>query len=883
MKEKTAPTLPLRFFRWFCHPKLRDSIEGDLMELYDERLREIGKRKADLKFIGDVLLLFRPGIIKPAEGYKNLNNYGMYKSYFKVGVRNIIKHKVLSFINIAGLSAGLTCFAIIALWVDDEMSYDKFNSKYDRIVRVIGTTKTELGTFESAVTSAPMAQALKNDFPEVEDVVRLRMRGDVVKYKDQQLHQSGILLADPSFFDIFSFHLSKGNVATALSEPFSIILTESIAKKYFGESDPMGETLTVNMYDGTGYGALYKITGVMPDPPRNSHFTFTMLASFKTIEVASPEVLTTSGWGDASFYTYILLKEGVSRNEFSEKIAQFYGKYIGSLFNTWKNIYSYKLQPLSDIYLRSHLRSEIAPTGSIYQVFLFSTIGIFVLVLAGINYVNLAIASSIKRAREVGVKKVVGALKSQLIAQYVFESALTTLIALIISLLVSFLLQPLFSQLTTKNLLLFSSPTLLLFLTGVSILLGIVSGLYPAIILSGFKPLQILKGNFQQGRSGLSLRKSLILAQFAITTALVTCIIVVNSQMKFIKHKNLGYNKDALIFLRVHGNTDVINGYAAFKNELLTNPLISVVATSNTIPIGGLGSGESETVDKDGKSIQVHTARLRTDSDYIDAYGINLIAGRNFHRGLTTDTIQPVLLPVLLNETAVQTIGWESPQSAIGKPFKIGSIIGEVIGVTKDFHFSSLHNRIEPLAIYPVSERFSRITLNANVSKASAATGWIMQVWKKHFPSALLDYDFVDSQIGEQYLAEERFSKIVTYFSFTSLLIACLGLYGLISYTASQKVKEIGIRKVLGASANSITLMLSKDFFKLVIVSAFLAVPVAWYSMSRWLDNFAYRTTITWWMPTIAGLIVLILAMLTVSFQAIKAALKNPVESLKSE
>jgi len=388
----------------------------------------------------------------------------MFKNNFKSFWRSITKNKTYSFLNIVGLSAGLTCVTLIALWVTDESSYDKFNANYDRIYRLVLKENTQTGIKESAISSAPMAKALQHDYAEVENTVRLKMREEIVTYKNQQVLQPGILLTDPSFFDVFSYHLIRGNAATALSEPYSIILTESTAKKYFGDKDPMDETLLLNMYDSTGYGALYKVTGIIPNPPKNAHFTFNMLASFKTIEVARPDVLTVDGWGDGSFYTYLLLKQGVDYKAFSKKISQFYEKYIGDLFNIWKSIYFYKLQPLSDIHLRSNLEHEITPTGSITQVYIFSTIGIFILLLAGINYTNLATARSIGRAKEVSIKKVVGAGKKQLVLQYLSEAVFTALIALLLSFLLSFLLQSFFYQVTGKDLSLFSSPILLLFL-----------------------------------------------------------------------------------------------------------------------------------------------------------------------------------------------------------------------------------------------------------------------------------------------------------------------------------------------------------------------------------------------------------------------------------
>ena len=803
----------------------------------------------------------------------------MFKNYFKTAWRSIIKNKTYSLLNIIGLSAGLTCFVFIALWVNDELSYDMFNTNYSRIVRLVGVEKRETGISESAMSSAPMAQALQHDFPEVENTVRIKMREDIITTKNQQVLQPGILLTDPSFFTVFSYHPTKGDEASALREPFSIVLTESSAKKYFGDRNPVGETLLLNMYDNTGYGANYTVTGVMPDPPKNAHFTFNMLASFKTIEVAHPDVLTVDGWGDGSYYTYLLLKNGLDIKIFSDKISFFYGKYIGELFKIWKPIYSYRLQPLIDIHLRSHLDNEIAVNGSITQVYIFLTIGIFILLLAGINYTNLATARSAGRAKEVGIKKVAGAGRQELVFQYLSESILVAIASLMLSFLLCALLQPLFYQLTGKDLALFSSPLLLCFLIAVTVFLGMLSGIYPAVVLSAFKPAMVLKGAFKSGEKGRYLRKVLVVSQFVITMILITGIVIIYSQMSFINHKDLGYNKDALIALTVNGNTDVINGYNAFKNDLLNNTMVSGVATSNALIVGGLGSGGAETIDNKGNSIQVNTSRLRTDEDYLDVYGIKLLSGKNFTRQSLHDSIRPIIL----NTMAVRKFGWKNEEAAIGKTFIMGDTKGIVIGVTKNFNYASLEESIQPLAIYPVDERFSRITIKIDIAKANNVVPFIQNTWKQHFPSALFDYYFVSKQIEQQYMAEERFSEIFLYFSILSLLIACLGLYGLISYTIFQKTKEIGIRKVLGATASGIAAMLTADFLKMVSFAFLISIPVAWYAMHQWIQNFAYRIDLSWWLFIISGLLVLLIALITVSFQSIKAAIANPAKSLRTE
>ncbi|QHT69980.1 FtsX-like permease family protein [Rhodocytophaga rosea] len=880
MKPISPPPAWLTKLLQRLHPSdSLEEVEGDLEELYAYWYNQYGKPKADVRYLLAVLSVLPPFVRQRSKKHSQplYLTFSMIHYYIKHIRRGLARNKTYALLNMVGLTAGLVCFSLIALWVSDELSYDRFNKNYDRIFRLTALAKTESGVIKFAVSSAPMAKALKEDYAEVENTVRLDLREEIITHQGEQVLEKGILLADPSFFDVFTYQLTRGDVATALHEPYSIILTESAAKKYFGDSDPIGQTLLLNMYD-TGYGASYKITGVMADPPYNAHFTFTMIVSFKTVEVAKPDVLTVDGWGDGSYYTYVLVKEGVDYKAFSDKIAQFYGKYVGERFAQWREIYFYQLQPLSDIYLRSHLQYELAATGNEMHVYIFSTIGIFILLLAGINYMNLATAQAVSKAKETGIKKVVGAFRHQLMIQYLLESILLAMAALMLAFVLCYLLQPLFFQITGKNLSLFTSPMLVVFLIGISLLLGMVSGIYPAFIISGFKPIVVLKGNFKSATQGIVLRKLLVVSQFVITILLISSIIIIDSQLTYIKNKDLGYNKDALLFLRVHGNADVVRRYAAFATELETNPIISGATVSNTL-LGSLPSGESETVDAAGNKVQVNTARMAVDSNFIKVYGLHLLAGRNF------DKVSPAtkVLPVIVNESAIQRLGWKDASSAIGKPFNIGNQQGSIIGVVKDFHFSRLQHLIEPLAMYPSDGYFSRITLRTNVSQPAAVTAWLEKTWKKHFPGVLLDYIFSDSAIEAQYRAEERFARIFLYFSVLSLVIACLGLYGLIAYTTSQKTKEIGIRKVLGATATGIAGTLTKDFLKLVVLAFLIATPLAWFLMSRWLEDFAYRISISPWMFASAGLAVILIALLTISYQTIKAALANPVSSLRSE
>jgi len=802
----------------------------------------------------------------------------MFKKLSLHALRNLLKHKGFTLLNITGLAAGLTCFVFIASWIQDELSYDTFNSKADRIVRVVSKSTTASETFGQAVTGAPLANALKTDFPEVENAVRLEQKGAIVKSGDKQTDEDGILLTDPSFFDIFDYHLSQGNVKTALNDPYDIVLTESMARKYFGNEDPIGKALLVYLYDSTGRGALYKVTGVMPDAPKNAHFTFNFLASFKTLETYAPEAA--AEWDKNDYYTYLLLRNESGIQKIETKLPAFAQRHSEKYMRDANTHLDFSLQPLTSIHLNSHLRYEIASTGSMQNIYIFTTIGVFILLIACINYMNLATARASQRAKETGIKKVLGAQKMQLIFQHLGEACAVTFASFLVALLFAAILQPLFTELSGKQLLLFHSPGLLLLLFAISLALGILSGIYPAFLITAYKPAEVLKGKLTSASGGVRLRQSLVMLQFTISIILIAGILIISSQLSYIQHKDLGYKKDALLTLKVNGNTDVIENYEAFKNDLLAKPLVTDITTSNAILAGGLGNRGVTTVSGNGDKITSIIYNLKADENYINVYGMKLISGRNFHQDLIADS-----LSYIVNEAAVKSFGWKNAEEAINKPFSASGKEGRVVGVVKDFLFNSLHQQVEPLVIMPrfSNQRFSQISVRVDMNDPQKAVSWIMETWKKNFPGALLEYSFMDKKLNDQYLAENRFSKFFLYFSILSLIIACLGLFGLTAFTVQQRIKEIGIRKVLGASVANITAMLSTDFLKLVFISAIIAVPVAWYVMNKWLQGFAYRTTISWWMFTIAGTAALLIALFTVSFQAIRAAVANPVKSLRTE
>lgn len=802
----------------------------------------------------------------------------MFKNYFKIAWRSITKNKIYTVLNIAGLSLGLTCFVFITSWIKDELSYDAFHSKADRIVRVVSKSTTSSEIFEQAVTSAPLANALKTDFPEVESTVRLQNKGAIVKYGNVQADESGILFTDPSFFNIFDYQLLQGNPAIALNDPYAIILTKTMAKKYFGNDDPVGKTIMIYLFDSTGRGAPYKVTGILPDAPKNAHFTFNFLVSFKTFETYSPGAA--AEWGKNGNYTYLLLRDKSDITKLQLKLPAFAQKHDEKKAEYADNRLDFSLQPLSSIHLTSHLRYEIAATGNMQNIYIFATIAFFILLIAGINYTNLTTARASERAKETGIKKVLGAAKTQLVFQHCIESLVIAFISLIIAFMIAWVLQPVFFQLSGKDLLLFQSSDLLPFLFLVTLILGILSGIYPAIIIMKYKPVEVLKGKLLSTSGGIWLRRSLVVLQFTISIVFIAGILIVNSQLKYIQHKNLGYNKDALLTLKTNGNSDIIQNYEAFKNDILANPLVTGITTSNATLAGGLGNRGITTISGKGDKITSIIYNLKADQYYIDVYRIQMAAGRNFYENILADS-----LSYIINEAAVKSFGWKNATEAINKPLNAVGLEGKIIGVVKDFHYNSLHQQVEPMVIMPnlAGQRFSQISIRVSMADPQKAIDLITKAWNKDFQGALMEYNFMDKKLNEQYLSEERFSKFFFYFSILSLLIACLGLLGLTSFMVHQKIKEIGIRKVLGASVGNIVYMLSKDFVALILIAFVAATPVTWWIMHKWLQSFAYRINISSWVFAVAGISVLLIALITVNLQAIKAAIANPVKALRAE
>ena len=803
----------------------------------------------------------------------------MLRSYFITALRHLLKNSGYTALNSLGLSVGLACFALIGLWVIDELSYDKMHPNAGRIYRIGGTFKDESGNFSQAVTPPPLAAALVNDYPEVETAMRLDKNSVTVQLGSMQFLESGIMMVDTSFFDMFSFRLLSGDPGTALNEPYSIILSQSMALKYFGAENPLGKSIKVYLLDPDGNGMEYKITGIIEDCPANSHFQYNFLTSFATYEaVEAKSIGTWQQWYWNGYYTYLMLRPGWDWRAFEAKLPQLIEKNMGPRNREWKVSYDYFMQPITDIHLGSNLRYEVEPTSSIAYVVIFGSIGALVLVLACINYVNLSTAFSRDRFREVGVRKVMGAMKNQLVWQYLTESWLIAIGSSLLAILWMELSRTLFADLTGKPVSNLYEPTTLVGLVAIGSVVGILAGLYPSFMLSSFRPIAILRGQMNSGASGAIMRKNLVIVQYSVTIVLVIGILVVQLQLNFMQSQDIGYNRDRLLVLGVNGSREVIRGYSAFADELATRGIIDGVTRSNSSITGGLGNSVAEMVDAAGKKANATVYRLRVDHDYLDVYEMKLLAGRFLSRDFNSDSTKGYVV----NESLIKTFGYLNPEDVIGKEFNFGAEPGAVIGILRDFNYNSLQYAVEPTALFLLRNNFSRISLRLR-EDAAGSLAQVEATWKKHFPNSVFDYRFADDALRDQYQSEQRFSHVLLIFSGISLGIACMGLFALVSYSVESRTKEIGIRKVLGASVTSILAMLSREFFLLLLLSAVVAVPAGYFLMSGWLDGFAYRMKLGPGVFTLAVTLVIIVAMVTVCFRSIWAARANPVESLRNE
>ncbi|TWR31366.1 FtsX-like permease family protein [Mucilaginibacter pallidiroseus] len=792
----------------------------------------------------------------------------MIKNYFKIAFRNLWRHKGFSFINITGLAIGITACFFISMYVAFELSYDRFHTKADRIYRLATDIKTPSETINTEVTSWAFAPNLKADFPEIEAYARVNQSGVLVRKDNIKFQEDNAMFADSGFFKLFDFKFIRGNAATSLSKPLTAVMSKSTAKKYFGDADPVGKSVLM-----TGKATPVEITGVMEDMPENTGVKADILVSMSTLTQIFDKGID-DRWGNYGAVTYLLLKPGVDAKTLESKFPAFIKKRNGVEEGKRQMFATLLLEPLKDVYLYS----KRSPQGSINNVYIFSIVAAFILVIASINFINLTTARSVERAKEVGIRKVVGALKGELAGQFLGESVLICLMAFVLTIILSVVLLPAFNQLSGKvistgifsNLLYIA----ILFITSVGI--GLLAGLYPAAVLSSFKPVSVLKGRFSAGNKGNALRKTLVVAQFSISIALIIGTIIVYTQMNYMQTQDLGFSKDQTLVLDTNNDP----GKESFVQAVKSMPGVKSVTLSAAIPGGGNAGAYSEIENSKG-DLQVANLDLYfVDFDYVKQYGIKIIAGRPFQREfMQTDTAQAMLI----NEEAAKLFGYSSPQQAIGKRFKQWGREGKIVGVMKDFHYRSLQSKISPLTMRVELNALNLASIKVSSANLKSTLAGIESKWKVAMPDRPYSFFFLDEFFDKQYRSEQRFGKLFLNFAVLAIFISCLGLLGLASYSTYQRTREIGIRKVLGASTTGIVNMLSKDFIKLVGLSFLIATPVAWYFMQKWLQDFAYRINIQWWVPALAGSLALIIALATVSFQAVKAALSNPVKSLRSE
>ena len=792
----------------------------------------------------------------------------MIRSYFKIALRTLWRNPLYSLLNIGGLALGIACCLLIALYVYDERSYDRFNANYDHIYRVVEKQQQADGIFDVAVTPGPLAPTLKADFPEVVETGRIGRWSGMMKLGKQTFEEGNLFFADNGLLRIFSFPLVRGNVATVLSRPDELLMTETTARKYFGsnwQTNPkvMGTVLRLNNERD------YRVVGVLKDPPVNSHMQFDMLLSFRNVELFDK---WSYAWNSNGYHTYAQLRPGTDVAAFDQKLK---GQYIRYNPNTETTL---SLQPLSDIHLYSNFafNTDWGQHSSILYVRLFGAVGLIVLLIACVNFINLATARSTRRAREVGVRKTVGAYRRHLIFQFLGESFLLTGLSVLTALLLAGILMPVFNELSGKSLTLdYTSAPFWLALGTLMVLVGLLAGLYPAFLLSSFQPTRVLKGAFTV-KTGQTFRQTLVVSQFALSIALIICTVLIYNQLQYMQQKSLGFDKSQLLYVRMGG--ELKKKAAQFKQELLKQSGVRAAATTTATLVD---VGNETTIEWEGQrpKDEFLITQINVDPDFLTTVGMKLASGGNFRLKAVTDTNWTYLI----NETAARRMGYTN-QTALGKRVKFWGMTGSIAGVVRDFHFRPLNVPIAPFIFrYGPGDFYFQTLVKTRPGRTQEAIQRISQLYKQYEKEAPLQYGFVDQDLDQQYRTEQRTGRIVLYFSGLAILISCLGLFGLAAFTAEQRTKEIGVRKVLGASVASIVTLLSTDFLKLVLIAIVIASPIAWYAMNRWLQDFAYKITIEWWVFGVAGLLAVGIALLTVSFQSLKAALMNPVTSLRSE
>ena len=794
----------------------------------------------------------------------------MFTNYLRVAFRNLWRHKGFSLLNILGLTVGMAAFFLIFLYVRFELSYDSFHSKANRIYRIVSDVQTPAGLQHFTNPPLPATIGMREQLPEIEKLTRVSI-GDnwmVIRDNGEVFETDDVSMADSAFFNVFDFPLVKGDPKKVLAGPQSVVLSETTAKKFFGTIDPVGKVLimTRDKFPCT-------VTGVMKDMPENAHFRAQMIISMATFYRADSSF--NQQWGNYGWSTYAVLRPGASAAGLQAKFPAFIDRVGGEAMRKSKMIPTLLLEPLTSIYLYSG--RDDAKNGHIGNVYIFSIIGAFIVLIAGINFVNLTTARSVERAKEVGIRKVVGAGKGMLAAQFIGESIIISLIAYILAAGLSSAMLPLFNQLAGKEVSagIFTRPDYLAILLGIAVLIGFFAGLYPALVLSSFRPVAVLKGKFSTGTRGIVLRKGLVVVQFTIAIGLIIATGVVYFQLNYMRSQDLGFSKDQKLIMDTRNDSAKL----AFRQSLYSIPGILSNTMASNVP-GMLNNGGGCVVENGrGEMQQTDLAAYFGDYDYLSQMGMKIVAGRDFSRAFGADSA----LAMILNETAVRQLGYTSPMQIIGKRFSQFGQSGTIVGVVHDFHMRSLQDPIVGLTIRVMPQYCDLICATIDGHRIPETVRAVQAKWKQLLPDRPFSYFFLDEFFNRQYKSEEHFGRLFLNFAILAIFISCLGLMGLAAYSTLQRTKEIGVRKVVGASVGNIVYLLSRDFLILVGWAFLVAAPLTWFFIRGWLNGFAYRITAYWWVFALAGLTALLIALAAVSYQAIKAALVNPVNSLKTE
>lgn len=796
----------------------------------------------------------------------------------KIGWRNLRKRKLFSFINILGLSIGIALCFIIMLYVQDELSYDKYNKNAQNIARISFRANINSGKIDEAGVMAPVAKAVKDEYPEVKDATRLMPYGTPkISIGNNVFKDDQVAFADNNFFQIFTLPFISGDPSRALEKPNTVVLSKTIAEKYFGKTDPIGKTIRFNDKD------LYQVTGVMEDVPANSHFHFEMFASLEGFDAAKSD-----SWMSGNYHTYLLLRPGTNLANLESKFPAMVEKYMGpqiqqamglslSQFRTKGNELGFVLLPLTDIHLHPITTTELEPGGNASYVYIFGGIALFMLIVACINFINLSTANASKRAREVGVRKVAGSGRWQLVSQFLCESLLVSALSIVIAFGMVEIALPAFNHISGKELAMNYIPALALI--GMGLFTGLLAGIYPAFVLSSFRPVAVLKGPLHTKANSFNLRSGLVVFQFFISVGLIICTIIVYQQMKYIQNKDLGYDKEQVLTLP---NSWALGANErAYKQEMLGDTRILNATSSWYKPAGPTNNNNALAYPRGNDQLLVSGVDYHVDEAYIPTLGMKILSGRNFSKDYKTDSFA-----IILNEQAAHTFGW-TRQNAVGQTVirqnsdRGDNVAFHVIGVVQNFNFKSLHEAISPLFMSLNPE--GGLMFKVKTADMPALLADMKKRWDAFNTGEPFTYSFLDDLYEKTYSQEQRTGTVLNTFAILTIFVACLGLFGLVTYTAEQRRKEIGVRKVLGASVGGIVSMLSKDFARLVLIASLAAFPVAWWAMHKWLESFAFRIDIRWWVFLLAGTIALFIALITVSFQSIKAAVANPGKSLRTE